>query len=227
MAKSKRIRLTTPLSRFVFPHLNSPDTKFDPVGTYHVDGNPLDANAGERLRRAVDEWVQAAVDGVAADPDNGIVGLDPRQKKAWDKAVAADKEITANDPPYKAQDEEYGGGFLFTFKMNPRGRTRNGEEYERSPKIFDSTGKAIDVFVRTGTEGFISFEPYCYYSPGFGGAGVSLRLAAVQITELAEGGGSAESFGFSEVEGYSLEDAESDFDSGEEGEEAATGYDFG
>jgi len=51
----------------------------------------------------------------------------------------------------------------------------------------------------------VSAELIPYYT-AMAGAGVSLRLRAVQITKLVEGGsGNAKGYGFGEEDGYKLE----------------------
>lgn len=227
MAKSKKPSFVTPHGRFVFPNLNTPDTKFDKAGVYKVDLNPDDEAAGAKLLAKLEEWREAAATGVREDRDAGVVGLDDRQFKAWEKATEKlddGETVPLMDLPVKEQDEEYGGGLLFSFKMKAEGTTRNGEKYERKPRLFDAAGTPIDELIRTGTEGYVSFEPYLYYSAGFGGAGVALRLKAVQVTKLAQGAANAEDFGFEAVDGFSIDEDAGDFDSEDAGD---GGYDFG
>jgi len=52
----------------------------------------------------------------------------------------------------------------------------------------------------SGTTGRVSFEACPFYQPAIG-AGITLRLKAVQILDLVESGGSANSFGFQEETG--------------------------
>ncbi len=68
--------------------------------------------------------------------------------------------------------------------------------------MFDSSGKPLtDANVWSGSEMKVSAELVHWFT-AMAGAGVSLRLRAVQITKLVEGGaGNAEGYGFDKVEG--------------------------
>ena len=221
MAKIKRLSLTSPVGRAVFPHLNTPDTMWDKEGAYKVDLNPSDPEEAKALLSKLEELHKMAIEGVAATEDTP--GLDPRSKTAWDGAVAKGTEIDIQALPVKEQDEEFGGGLLFSFKMKAKGRTRGGETFDRAPRLFDATGNPCDEFIGTGSIIRVSFEANLYYTPTIG-AGVSLRLQAVQIIKLGGAGRSAEDFGFDAVDGFSIEDADN-FDAAEG--ETADGYDFG
>ena len=75
--------------------------------------------------------------------------------------------------------------------------------------MFDSTGKPmIDANVWSGSEMKVSAELIPYYT-AMAGAGVSMRLRAVQVTKLVEGGSSnAKGYGFDKVkDGYEQPEA--------------------
>ena len=82
--------------------------------------------------------------------------------------------------------------------------TRDGKVIPNKVAIFDSAGKPmIDANVWSGSEMKVSAELIPYFT-AMAGAGVSLRLRAVQITKLVEGGaGNSKGYGFDEVkDGY-------------------------
>ena len=77
----------------------------------------------------------------------------------------------------------------------------------------DAKGKPLTGETKVGGGSVIkvSYEVVPYYT-AIAGAGVSLRLKAVQIIELKaySGGGNAESYGFGEEEGFEADDEDND-----------------
>ena len=104
---------------------------------------------------------------------------------------AIDEFVGGGKPPYEVDEDNAKVKF----------KAKSGEEYP--PKLFDSKGKRLDPKTTTiwgGSMGRLKARINVY--EGFGG-GVNLRLNAVQVTELVEGGS-----GFDEVEGgYSNNEA--------------------
>lgn len=195
MARRTKKLLTTPVGVAVWPHLNSPDYEYDEGGVYQV-----------KLRLS------------GADAEKLEAFCAAQQKEAAAEAKAEGKfkgkgAVPLADLPIK-EDED--GNKLFNFKMKATGTTRGGEKFTRSPKLFDASGQPCnDARVGGGTVMRISFEPYRYYAKMVGGAGVSLRLEAVQVIDLVEwtSGRSAEGFGFEATDGFSVDEFTSADDS--------------
>ena len=190
MARARFVRATTPVGTLVFPHLTSPDDKFNAAGVYHTR-MALTAEETADLQAKADAILEAFVDN---DPDDlGTVKLG----KAVTRPIA-DEECDENGSET--------GRFLVRFKMNASGTGRHGD-FTREPALFDAKAAAIPLAeapdIWSGTKARVSFEFVPYYMASTKSLGVSLRLRGVQIIELANGdnkGGS--SMGFEEEEGY-------------------------
>lgn len=189
-ARKKLESGTTPRGLFRYPRLDSPDTKFNAAGVYKVD-LVLPAELAQPLIKKIDTAMAASF----ADA----------------KAENKGKKIKMSDAPYKAvtndKDEET-GEIKFSFKMTASGEyktgAKKGEKWTARPQMFDAKAQPLkDVKVGGGTEGRVSYEIMPFYT-ALVGAGVSLRLKAVQILKLVEyGNKDAKSYGFdAEDDGY-------------------------
>lgn len=181
--------LTTGRGIAVYPHLTKPDTKFDADGVYTIKLQQT-GQAAEELARKID----AAITDAAAGN-----GLNEKQVAALKAASAKGKRVKVADAPYTRNDD---GSVTFSFKMKAKGKTRTGEVFERKPVIFDRSGKPVQgLRIGGGSTVSVSFEISPFFT-ALVGAGVSLRLEAVQVIELVEFGGNASYFGFqNEAEG--------------------------
>lgn len=189
MARAKFVRKTTPVGTLVFPHLTTPDDKFNSDGVYHTR-MALTTEQADEIQAAADAVLEAYVD---ADPDD--VGA--KLAKAVTRPVA-DEECDA--------DGRETGKMLVRFKMNAVGKGRNGT-FTREPAIFDAKAAPIKLSeapdIWSGTQARVSYELVPYYMASTKSLGVSLRLRGVQIIELSNGdsqGGAA--MGFEEEDGY-------------------------
>ena len=188
MARRKKELVTTAMGVLVWPHLNSPDYEYDEAGVYQTKLR-LSGTDAKKLTAYCEKQREMAA---AEAKENG-------KFKGKGKVPLADLPIK--------EDED--GNLLFNFKMKAKGTTRNGETFTREPKLFDAKGQPCnDARVGGGTVARISFESYRYYAKMVGGAGVSLRLEAVQIIDLHEwtSGRSAEGFGFDKEDGFSVDE---------------------
>lgn len=202
----------TPAGIAQYPRLSKPDTKFKPEGEYKVT-LIVDGETSAPLRAKIDAAMLTSL--AAAKKD--LVPAKAKLIKA------------ASDKPYKPVLDEEGeetGKYSFNFKMKAVIETRTGERINKRPSLFDAKGKPLDpakVSVGGGSVVKVSFEMYEFYTPAVG-AGVSLRLLAVQIIKLVEytGGRDAAGYGFGvEEDGYSADEASEG--SATEGEPADTG----
>ena len=106
-------------------------------------------------------------------------------------------------------DGKPSGNVIFKFKTKAQIITKDGKVIPNRVALFDSTGKPmIDANVWSGSEMKVSAELIPYYT-AMAGAGVSMRLRAVQVTKLVEGGSSnAKGYGFDNVkDGYEQPEA--------------------
>jgi len=206
MARRKKQLITTPMGVLVWPHLNAPDYEFDEAGVYQTKLR-LSGTDAEKFKAFCEAQQKEAA---AEAKENG-------KYKGKGAVPLANLPVSEDDD----------GNLMFNFKMKAKGTTRNGETFTREPKLFDAAGRPCnDARVGGGSVARISFEPYRYYAKMVGGAGVSLRLEAVQIIELQEwsSGRSAEGFGFEATDGFSVDeytpqnapDTESDDDDADE-----------
>lgn len=167
---------TSPLGVAVYPHLNTPDTKYVPEGLFSVKLRIAGEDASEFMAR-----IDKAIDQSVSDAKN--------------EAEEGD-EIKRADPPYSTKDQA-DGVVLFHFKVKHRNKDRLGAEYFRRPVLFDSQGaRCDDARIGGGSELRISYEPFLFHTKLIG-AGVSLRLFAVQVVKLIE-------WGERDAEGYGL-----------------------
>jgi len=174
--------IVTPKGVLVYPHLNKADTKFDNAGVWRANLR-LTADEAQSLKKSIDEAMEANADELT------------KQKG---------KKVKIANPPYN-EDED--GNFVFTFKMKASGTRPNGEKWEQKPILYDAKGNVFQANGKTiwgGTKAKVAFQVSPYFVSSIG-AGVSLRLKAVQIIELVTGGDDASSYGFTEEEGFVAE----------------------
>lgn len=179
--------IVTPRGKLVYPHLNKADTKFDKDGVWRAN------------LRIPKEEAKSLVD----DIDNQI------QENATEETNKRNKKVKVANPPYTDDGE---GNYVFNFKLKASGIRPNGERWSQKPILYDSKGNLFNNkdIIWGGTEAKVAFQPSSYYVPSIG-AGVSLRLKAVQILNLVSSNQDASSYGFKQEEGFVAEaDAEAE-----------------
>lgn len=170
------IKLTTPRGIATFPALARPDTKFDELGQYKAD---------------------LSVPSMEAKPL--MAQLTEIFKRHTGKAP-----VQAENTMWKLETDsdtgEATGNVIFKIRVKNRMR-RDGQMWDRKPKLFDASLKSISVNPWGGTEMVVSMSVYCWDAAGK--KGVSLQPIAVQIINLVEGGSAAgDSFGFEATDGF-------------------------
>jgi hypothetical protein len=199
---------TSPKGRLVYPHLHTPDTKFKTAGEYKTDlVVPASDLSAQNLIAAIDAAMAASLATARAEA----------------ATPAKAKKVKNNeDPPYFLQEDDEGnetGNIIFRFKLNANGKTKMGEVFTQRPALFDAFGRPLSAEdaakIGSGSLARCSYEFSEFYTVKLG-AGVTMRLKAVQIIELVEwGGGDASYYGFEdETDGEA--DAEDDDDEEEE-----------
>lgn len=162
--RKKFVRITSPLGTAIYPRLTQPDTKFDKDGVYSVDLelDPTDKAASafiDSLKKASDEAYKALVEEKGG------------------------KKLKRCDLPIKETDD---GKVRIKFKL--KAKAGNDERsWEQKPVIFDSAGTAMQAppNVGSGSRIKVAFEVVPFFT-AMVGAGISLRMKAVQIVELKE-----------------------------------------
>ena len=186
MSKIKNPRYTTPAGIAQYPYLTKPDTKFNPDGEYKISVE-IPGAAAQDIVTFLDEQFAASV--AKAKKDN------------------PGKKIKEGDVPYSVDDDT--GKVTVRFKLKAKVTPKQGDPFEQRPALFDAKGKPIgaDAKIGGGSKVKVAYELIPYYT-AIAGAGVSLRLKAVQVIDLVEfsGGASSEAYGFGEEEGYEAED---------------------
>lgn len=196
-----REKYTTPVGAAVFPHLHAPDTKFDDRGVYTTRMRFTGEAADEIVALLDAEYEKSYEESVAEVMD----------KKGL-KEKAARAKVKEGPEPYKMELDEDGeetGAVIVNFKMKASGQRKDGTTWTRKPAIFDAAGKPVAVGLKIGSGSSlrISTDINRWYMPALG-AGVSLRLNAVQVIEFQTWGDmSAEAAGFDAVEGGFSADA--------------------
>ena len=212
--KKRNPRYVTDVGVAIYPYLTAPDTKFNADGEYKV-----------KLRLNPDSMIRDVQGREIADVQTF---LDDMMLKALEKAKAENKgRIKEGDPPYIIDDET--GDLLVNFKLKAVVRTKEGSTFSQKPALFDAKGKPITPeSIWGGSKIKVSFEVVPYYTK-IAGAGVTLRLRAAQVLELVTGGsgGSAESYGFGEEEGYEADDEAANAGFAEAAEDEEVGYEDG
>jgi hypothetical protein len=205
----EKLRLTTPKATFRYPKLIEPETKFNPDGDYKVVAI-IPAEDAAQLSDQLDALYE--------------------QHKASLKAQAPTQKFKAVDPSYGYEEIDGKPVFVISTKMKAKGISRDGRAWSSVPALFDASGSPVKDRetlrgMWSGTTGRVSFEACPFYNPALG-AGVTLRLKAVQVIDLVENGGSADSFGFQGEAGWAPGETETPLPFDATGSVTEEGFDF-
>ena len=176
--------ITTPKGKAVYPHVNTPSTKFNPLGEYscNIIVSKEDADA---FKAKITEMYD---------------------KEYERECVVQNKPKLKKSPHFPVLENEDGDWVIRT-KQPAKVESRSGQVYEFKVNLFDAKGKPIQkgsVNVGSGSTVRCGIEPRFWYNPSIG-FGVTLSLKAVQVLDLVEGNG-AGSFDFEQEEGYEAEE---------------------
>ena len=161
-----------------YPYISAPDTKFDEQGHYKVNLCLSEADA----QPVIELIKQTVVEGI--------------------KALKKDKpnmEIKQAPLPFSKEVDDDGnptGNVIIKFKSKAAYK----------PAVFDSKGNMMTKSnIYGGSE--LKVNGSCaFFHTAMIGAGVSIRLRAVQVIQYVEGASGANKFGFDEVDGFTLEE---------------------
>lgn len=225
MAKTKK-KDTQLTGRVVahYPHLNKPDDRYNPdKPEYKISIVYENEEAASSMLALIKEAQAQAVETAVAQAADEAK---KKGKKFNEERFRANLKMA--QLPIKEEldedDDPTGRIIIGPFKMKAKGTTKDGKEWERQCPVFDGAGKPIDtenVSIWGGSIVNVCFYIDEFYTAGLG-AGVSLKLEAVQVLELRSGKAkTAAGFGFStDGEGLSQDDdddeAETSEDTGED-----------
>jgi len=148
----------------IYPHLMKPDVRFNELGEYKVTLKVAKQDASQMVK----DINQAIEDSLA-------------------KAQKDNKGKTVKSAPKPFKEES--GNVFFKFKMKASGvNKKTQEKFTQRPQLLDSKKNPIapSTSIWGGSIMKIAYEPFPYFTPMLG-AGVSLRLKAVQVIKLVEG----------------------------------------
>lgn len=205
-ARVPGVKGTTPKGVASWPRLHEPDVKFKAEGEYSIKLKLSGAPAAE-LVTIIDEQHQASYE----TNKKAIAEAKAKEKNPKKRAEIPERA----DVPYKElyENDEPTGEFEFNFKMKASGVSKKtGKPWARKPGVFNAKGKPLSTEEKAKVGGGsvvkVAYEITPFYTAALG-AGVSLRLEAVQILELKSfGDRSAGAFGFGEEDGYDGADEE-------------------
>ncbi len=163
-----------------YPYISAPDTKFDETGHYKVN-----------LCLSKEE-AKPATDLIQGEILAGIKAM---------KEAKPSKQIKQAPLPYHNElDDETGeptGNVIIKFKSKAAYK----------PAVFDAKGSMMAKHnIYGGSVVKVNGSAAFYDSPSIG-AGVTLRLRAVQVIEYVEGSSGAGKFGFGEEVGFTADES--------------------
>ena len=163
MAKNNNVKVVSPVGVSQYAWLTTPDTRFDETGHYKTN-LIINAKEAQSLKAQIDAEIKKSV--------------------ALAKEKAKGKAIKEAPRPYDDEmiDGKASGNVIFKFKTKAKIIAKDGKVIPNRVALFDSAGKPmIDANVWSGSEMKVSAELIPYYT-AMAGAGVSMRLRAVQVT---------------------------------------------
>lgn len=197
--KKKYEIIKTPAGTAVWPKLTKPDTKFNADGVFSTKLR-IPAEEAQGLIQKLNEIHQANLS---------------EQTKIAKKKV---KEAALPWVEVLDEDGNETGDLEFNFKRVAKVTTKDGKKFDVKIPLFDSQNQPLeDVDVWGGSTIVIAAEVVPYYT-AMVGAGLSLRLKAVQVKKLVQGGagGNAEAFGFESEDGGYVAPKKQTFDAATE-----------
>lgn len=177
----KGIRIVSPAGIAAYPKLSKPDFKYNKDGEFNI-----------KVRFPAGPETDAFIAKLQAAYDDNVA------KRKAEKGVKVIKEAPKN---WVAEiDKETGtptGFTVINFKQTAKITSKAGEVFNKTVDVFDRSKNPIDkASVGSGSTVKVATEVYPFFNGGLG-AGLSLRLLAVQVLELVKyGERDAASYGF-------------------------------
>lgn len=199
MAKQpKKEIFISPKGVAIYPYLSKPDTKFKEEGEYRVKLRVPAADAAKLVKQ------------IDAEMENAR-----KQEKLLEAKKKNPKAKIPENTPYKDAVDDEGeetGEIEFTFAASASGVSKKtGKPWERTIALWDAKRKPFKGDIWGGSVLKVAFTVGTYFINAKVGYGVKLYLESAQVLELVQGGNrSADSYGFSEEDGYESTDEASD-----------------
>jgi hypothetical protein len=202
--RKKLPTFTTPKAATKWVTLNKPSTNFKAEGEYQVV--IILPEASDEAQALVSKLTEAHTAAVAAAKQE--LAKDPKKK-------AELKNMKVADLPFsKDLDKDTGdetGNLKFNFKAKASGvRKADKSEWHFRPPVYDAKGKPMSDAVKifAGSVVKVAYQLNPFYTTKVG-AGISLKLQAVQVIELRSGAGrDAAAYGFGQEDGFDSSDSE-------------------
>ena len=183
MANNKPQTIVSPAGTAVYPWITKADTKFNPGGDYRTG-----------LRMPI-EVAQPLIDKLEAIRQEALAESKKTKKKP-------PKEGNLPWSPVYDDEGNETGEIEFKFKTKASITTKEGKTINKVIKCVDAKKQPLDesISIYGGSVLKVAFQPIAYDVAAVG-VGLSLRMVAVQVLELVEGGGGGNFF--DEEDGYS------------------------
>lgn len=181
---SSNARHVSPRGKSLYARVQTPDTRFDDTGVYH-----LDLLVEPKQAQPMIDLIQGVLD------------------EFYDKNDAIAKALSQGRKVAKASiyEEMQDGTYRFKFKQKAQIKDKNGNVYDKHVAVFDAKVKPMDEEIGNGSTVKVSYMCAPYYTPSTKTAGVSLRLVGVQVIDLVSFGDG--DCGFTEEEGFTAEES--------------------
>ena len=194
--KTRPAVIVTPKGTLAYPHLTTPDSKFDANKPKYKLTLLLPSH--EESTQALMKQLDVAAATAFAE------------QKAENPKAAKTMEMAA---PYSEETDDNGnetGNIKFNIGMNAQYTDKKtGKVVQLRPALRDAKRNEINpdsVKIGGGTEARVAFRAVGYYNASSKKAGVSLQMEGVQILKLVEFGGGGNFF--SDEEGFEGDDAQ-------------------
>lgn len=207
--KKHKIFLTTPLGVASYPHLiTHDDYQLKENGVYQCNTNlrfQADDEFLDKLGTMADEMF-----AIGTGELEGLIEGGTLKGKELNKAKENLKGLTRFTPFEDDCDDDGEPNGLAVMKMKTIVKGVNkasGESWEKEVPIFDSQNQPVKGKARAamklwaGSKITVAIQVVPFLAAGLKKCGVSLRIQAVQVNELAGGGTNADTFGFGVEEG--------------------------
>ncbi len=196
--KPKQKPIVTPAGVAKYANISKPKLNYNKTGeeySVEMQFKPEDVEALTATLTALAD--EAKKDAIAKAKN----GREAKLISAYDihLPIADELDKESGDPT---------GNVILKAKNSASYKDKSGVEQKRKLPVFDAKGKVIATHnIGRGSTLKVSVVPNTFVNPATEKVGVSLWLKAVQVINLVEfGGGSADSFGFGEEAGFTLED---------------------
>ena len=176
-----------------FVAIETPSTKFDDAGIYSCQV-AFTGESAKAMKKTVDEIMAGALS-------------------------SAKRSKRGANPPYTIEGKE----LVVKFKQKARIKSKAGEVFEKTVKIFDAKAKPVteQLMIGEGTTVIVNYSPYTWDVAALG-AGCTLQLEMVQILDLVKRSGGGGGNPFDEMEGFTAAKKDANpFEAPEVEEEAA------